>query len=159
MKDQAEGIRWLAHAQDEYEDADTLRRMGRFYLALFHYQQAAEKALKAFLLSASGSAEVLRIPSVQDLIEAASEFSPEFSDVAEAKKLDVYYILTRYPSGLPGNIPSRFYTDPEEARQAGDLARAVLEMVQRKLACTGVQPPQCPPAGPQVSLISCRAGR
>jgi HEPN domain-containing protein len=69
MKDQAEGIRWLAHAQDEYEDADTLRRMGRFYLALFHYQQATEKALKAFLLSASGSAEVLRIPSVQDLIE------------------------------------------------------------------------------------------
>nr|MDO8077663.1 HEPN domain-containing protein [Candidatus Freyarchaeota archaeon] len=44
-----ESLRWFTHARDEFEDADELRKRGRFYLALFHFQQAAEKALKAFL--------------------------------------------------------------------------------------------------------------
>jgi len=44
-----EAQRWLTHAQDEYRDADDLRKRERFYLALFHFQQAAGKALKAFL--------------------------------------------------------------------------------------------------------------
>jgi len=41
-----EALRWLTHAQDEYQDAEDLRERGRFYLALFHFQQVAEKALK-----------------------------------------------------------------------------------------------------------------
>jgi HEPN domain-containing protein len=34
-----------------------LRLRGRFYLALFHFQQATEKALRAFLYSVAGSEE------------------------------------------------------------------------------------------------------
>ncbi len=30
-------------------------------------------------------------------------------------------------------VPSRFYTDPEEAREAMELARAMLEMVEERL--------------------------
>jgi len=150
MKDPAEGPRWLIHAQDEFSDADMLRRMGRFYLALFHYQQAADKALKAYLLSVVGSTEVLKIHSVQSLVQVASEVSMDFSELGGAKKLDIYYIPTRYPSGLPGNVPSRFYTDPEEANEAAGLAKAVLEMVQEKVA--GGDPPgrdDEPPGNPQ----------
>ncbi len=44
-----EALRWSTQAKDEFEDADELRKRGRFYLALFHFQQAAEKALKAYL--------------------------------------------------------------------------------------------------------------
>nr|MDO8079381.1 HEPN domain-containing protein [Candidatus Freyarchaeota archaeon] len=40
-----ESLRWFTQAKDEFEDADDLRKKGKFYLALFHYQQAAEKAL------------------------------------------------------------------------------------------------------------------
>jgi len=32
-----------------------------------------------------------------------------------------------------GGVPSRFYTDPEEAREAMELAQAVLEMVEGRL--------------------------
>ncbi|MEN3187137.1 MAG: HEPN domain-containing protein [Atribacterota bacterium] len=42
-------MRWLTQAQDEFDDAEFLRQRGRFYLALFHFQQAAEKARKAYL--------------------------------------------------------------------------------------------------------------
>ena len=44
-----ESSRWFTQAKDEFQDADELRKRGRFYLALFHFQQATEKALKAYL--------------------------------------------------------------------------------------------------------------
>ena len=44
-----EAMRWFTHAKDEFIDADELRKRGRFYLALFHFQQSVEKAIKAFL--------------------------------------------------------------------------------------------------------------
>ncbi|MDP2871181.1 MAG: HEPN domain-containing protein [Bacillota bacterium] len=133
MRDLDESQRWLCHAQDEFRDADTLRGMERYYLALFHFQQAAEKALKAYLLSVLGSTEVHRVHSVDSLIRLATEASPDFASVAAAKKLDIYNVPTRYPNGLPGAVPSRFYTDPEEAQQASDLARAVINLVERKM--------------------------
>lgn len=39
-----EAVRWFTQAKDEFEDAEELRKRGRFYLALFFFQQAAEKA-------------------------------------------------------------------------------------------------------------------
>jgi len=48
-------------------------------------------------------------------------------------KLDQYYIPTRYPNGLPGGVPSRFYTDAEEAQEAMELARSVLDMVDESM--------------------------
>ncbi|MEO0115843.1 MAG: HEPN domain-containing protein [candidate division WOR-3 bacterium] len=53
-----ESLRWFTQAKDEFEDADDLKKRGRFYLALFHFQQAAEKALKAFLYLRVKSVEV-----------------------------------------------------------------------------------------------------
>jgi HEPN domain-containing protein len=45
-------------------------------------------------------------------------------------RLDQYYIPTRYPNALLGGVPSRFYDDREEAREAMELTRAVLELVE-----------------------------
>jgi len=128
-----EAQRWLIHARDEFQDANELRLRSRFYLALFHFQQAAEKAIKAFLYSVAGSEEVFFTHSIYELMRLAKEATPDFEKVEKAAKLDQYYIPTRYPNGLPGGVPSRFYTDPEEAREAMELARAVLEMVEGKL--------------------------
>ena len=44
-----EAYRWFTQASDEFNDADDLRKMKKFYLALFHFQQSTEKALKALL--------------------------------------------------------------------------------------------------------------
>lgn len=128
-----EAHRWLTHAQDEYQDAEDLRERGRFYLALFHFQQAAEKALKAFLYAHTDDRQVFFTHSVLELIQAAVTLDSTLADLEKANRLDQYYIPTRYPNGLPGGVPSRFYTDPDEAAEASALARQVIEAVARRL--------------------------
>ncbi len=128
-----ESLRWFTHAKDEFEDADDLRKRGRFYLALFHFQQATEKALKAYLYLKVKSIQVFHTHSVDDLSKMAAETDPDFRQVAGAKKLDRYYILTRYPNGLPGGVPSRYFDDPKEAEEAMEMAKGVIDLVEKKL--------------------------
>lgn len=128
-----ESLRWFTQAQDEFQDADEIRKRGRFYLALFHFQQAAEKALKAFLYLKVESFEVFYTHSIDDLLGMAVDIDPDFMGVVRAKKLDQYYIQTRYPNGLPGGVPSRFFDDPKEAEDAMGLAREIIELVKRKI--------------------------
>jgi HEPN domain-containing protein len=128
-----ESLRWLTQAKDEFGDAEELRKRGRFYLALFHFQQATEKALKAYLYLKVKSVEVFHTHSVDELAKMAVEIDSDFKRVASAKKLDRYYIPTRYPNGLPGGIPSRYFDDPEEAEEAMHLAKTVIDLIERKV--------------------------
>ncbi len=128
-----ESLRWLTQAEDEFADADELRRRRRFYLALFHFQQAAEKALKAYLYLKVKSREVFSTHSLEELVAMARGIDPNFKAVKRAKRLDQYSIPTRYPDGLPGNIPSRYFDDPQEAEEAMHLAKGVITLVERKI--------------------------
>ena len=128
-----EALRWFTQAKDEFLDADELRKRERFYLALFHFQQAAEKALKAFLYLKIKSKEVFYTHSVNDLSKMAIEIDSEFKIIVPAKKLDQYYIPTRYPNSLPGGVPSRYYDDPKEAKDAMMLAKEIIDLVEKKL--------------------------
>ena len=128
-----EALRWFTQAKDEFLDADELRKRERFYLALFHFQQAAEKALKAFLYLKVKSKEVFYTHSVNDLSKMAIEIDLEFKVIAPAKKLDQYYIPTRYPNGLPGGVPSRYFDDPKEAKEAMILTKGIIDLVEKKL--------------------------
>ncbi len=126
----AEAARWLAQAQEEYKDAANLTAAGRFYLSLYLCQQSAEKALKAFLYSKGE--DVVFTHSVASLLEIASRIDPDFAALKPAKKLDQYYIATRYPNGLPGEVPALFYDDPEEASKALEWSRQIIELVAKK---------------------------
>ena len=128
-----EAMRWFTHAKDEFIDADELRKRGRFYLALFHFQQSVEKAIKAFLYLNVKSIEVFFTHSINDLIKIAIDIDTEFNKVVSVKKLDQYYIPTRYPNGLPGGIPSRYYDDPKEAEDAMILAKKAIELIEKKI--------------------------
>ncbi|WXG44246.1 MAG: HEPN domain-containing protein [Promethearchaeati archaeon SRVP18_Atabeyarchaeia-1] len=128
-----ESIRWLTQAEDEFVDADDLRKRGRFYLALFHFQQAAEKAVKAYLYLKTKSIEVFYTESLDDLLKMAVEADKSFARIEQAKKLDRYYFPTRYPSGLPGGVPSRYFDDPKEAEEAMLLAKEVIDLVKKEL--------------------------
>ncbi len=131
---QEESRRWLVQAQDELADADELRRRGRFYLALFHFQQAAEKALKAYLyLTMRSREEVFITHSLEDLLRKVRALDRDFRVVKDAKKLDEYAIRARYPDSLPGKIPSRYFDDPEEAEEAMRHAKGVVGLVERKI--------------------------
>lgn len=128
-----EASRWFTQAKDEFEDSDELRKRSRFYLALFHFQQATEKALKAYLYLKVESVEVFLTHSISDLLESVLEIDPDFKEVMKAKKLDKYYIPTRYPNGLPGGVPSRFFDDPKEAEEAMHLAKNIIELIEKKI--------------------------
>jgi HEPN domain-containing protein len=128
-----EASRWFTQASDEFNDADDLRKINKFYLALFHFQQATEKALKAFLYLKLKSREVFYTHSIADLSKMALEIDLDFQEIIPSKKLDQYYIPTRYPNGLPGGIPSRFFDDPKEAEEAMMLAKKVIDLVKIKL--------------------------
>lgn len=128
-----EAKRWFIHATDEFNDACELKDRGRFYLALFHFQQSAEKALKAYLYQITSSEESFFTHSIYELIEMLSAQDIDFKKIENASKLDKYYIPTRYPNGLPGGVPSRFFKDPKETEEAMQLAKMVIELVREKL--------------------------
>jgi HEPN domain-containing protein len=47
--------------------------------------------------------------------------------------LDDYYIPTRYPNGLPGEIPSLYYDDKEEAERALTWNEGIIKLVRKKI--------------------------
>ncbi|HCW50591.1 MAG TPA: DNA-binding protein [Clostridiales bacterium] len=126
-----EGRRWLAQAKDDITVSEHLLRGGFHNYACFFAQQAAEKALKAYLL-AQGAREV-RGHSVGDLCLDAARLDPAFEGLAdEVTPLDKYYIPTRYPNGLPGGTPSRAF-DRVDSERALALARHAVAFVEERL--------------------------
>jgi HEPN domain-containing protein len=126
-----EGGRWFEQAQADRKGAQLLFDGGSYHLACFIAQQAAEKALKAFLY-AQGE-EIVIGHSVEELCRWASEFDGSFEELREkAAPLDGYYIPTRYPNGLPDSIPARVYTKAI-AKLALEMCDEVLCVVRVKL--------------------------
>ena len=69
--------------------------------------------------------------SVKELVEECSRYRKEFSALLNAgKTLDQYYIPTRYPDALaPPAVPFESYTEVQ-AKEAIDLAKAILDLVK-----------------------------
>lgn len=126
-----EALRWLTQAEEELKDATSLMKARRFYLSLYLCQQSAEKALKAFFYLKEE--EPLFTHSVAVLLKLATSLDPEFRGLKGTKRLDDYYIPTRYPNGLPGEIPSHYYDDAEEAEEAFTWADKIVKLVDKKL--------------------------
>lgn len=87
---------WRAQAQDDFTDAELLRANGRLKSAVFHYQQAIEKALKSVLIGQGKP-----IPRVHDCRTLARLcLAPEhLTDRMEG--ITSYYYFTRYPDETP----------------------------------------------------------
>ena len=127
----AEAIRWLTQAEEELKDAAYLTKAGRYYLSLFLCQQSAEKALKAFIYLKEE--EPIFSHSVSVLLKLAASVDPDFESLRNASRLDDYYIPTRYPNGLPGEIPAKYYNDPEEVQRALAWSEGIIKLVREKV--------------------------
>lgn len=124
-----EGIRWFKQAERDLDDAQYAFGGERYNLVCFLAQQAAEKAIKAFLYL-SGEERVLG-HSVADLLNRASSFDSTFDTISRARTLDLYYIPTRYPNGIPGGLPYEAF-DREEGEKALALATSVIDLVREQ---------------------------
>jgi HEPN domain-containing protein len=131
-----EGRRWLDQAQVDLQWARHLLAEGAYYLVCFLAQQLAEKALKA-LLYAQGE-ELVIGHSVRQSCQRATAYDMQLLAYLEDWAiLDSYYIPTRYPNGLPADIPARVY-NREAARSALTLAEAVYTHIDTWFTATGL---------------------
>lgn len=127
---QAEAERWLAQAENDLAFAEHGVELGFFAHTCFLAQQAAEKAAKA--VHYAGGARVVMGHSVDGLLESLEAQAPEVAELRDgAKELDQHYVPTRYPNGLPGNVPFRAYTG-EQARRALGHARSIVAFARAR---------------------------
>jgi HEPN domain-containing protein len=132
----AEGFHALERSESLLKDADDflgaardLLATGRWAKVCFNCQQAAELALKA-ALNALGLE--IRGHDLSQLLGELSSHEPEakrFSD--DARRLDQYYIPTRYANAFYSGSAMEHYTQ-SQANEAVEKAQSILE------ACRGV---------------------
>ena len=128
---QVESARWLAQASHDIGSAEYLASGGRYAVACFMAQQAAEKAVSAYLY-ARGAEDVWG-HAMADLCEDAKAFEPSFELIKPAAiLLDKHYLMTRYPSALPGGTPADAY-DRQEADRAVEIAREILQFTAERI--------------------------
>ena len=121
---------WLSKASSDLLSARILVEQSPLVLgpAAFHCQQAAEKTLKAFLVSRSVPFD--RVHSLVYLVDLCEAKEPRFSSTREAaENLSPYAVEIRYP----GDVPE---ISRDEARQALAAAEAVMDLV------LGLLPPE-----------------
>jgi len=118
---------WLNKAE---RDLDSARRLSEgpealLDVAIYHCQQAAEKALKGWLVFHDRRLE--KTHDVRMLATLSSSIDPEFSSVFEAaERLTPYAVIYRYPGEL-------LFPEPEEFQQALRDAETVLTFVRAHL--------------------------
>ncbi|GAG50408.1 unnamed protein product [marine sediment metagenome] len=132
-----EAFRWFMQSEDDLEFVRWLNKEKKFSdKGCFVAQQSAEKAMKACLYT-QGERIVIG-HSLFDFCEKIKTDVLEFTEILnECRRLDRYYIPTRYPNGLPGGIPFQHFTE-EDIRNALDDAERVVNFCRKFLQKKGV---------------------
>lgn len=126
MADPVVAREWLAKADEDFHFAEAnLREGSEFYAQLcFHFQQGAEKYLKAYIIKHNLPFD--RVHDLVLLLKTCSSHNPEFAELKEeCILLNTAYIETRYPVHWP-TAYTREAAD-EAHRAAGNIARKVRE--------------------------------
>jgi HEPN domain-containing protein len=131
-KNREEGLRWLKTAENDLEAAAILKKSGKYSLACFHAQQAAEKAIKSLYYALDKETWG---HSIFKLFQGLQKEYPGFKDKklkldTKAKRLDQFYISTRYPNGLPDITPEEAFGD-EDATISIAYAKVFIDVVRK----------------------------
>ncbi|MBI5396407.1 MAG: HEPN domain-containing protein [Verrucomicrobia bacterium] len=120
---------WMTKA---WRDLETARQVSiaqpPFYdVAVYHCQQAAEKAVKAFLVCHDKPFE--KIHDIEVLVDLAAEIELSFNQLADAADvLTPYATQFRYPNAAFAAEP-----EPDVCAEALQLAREVYDFVLKLL--------------------------
>ncbi|MEM3506151.1 MAG: HEPN domain-containing protein [Candidatus Bathyarchaeia archaeon] len=119
---------WLDQAEGDLKAAKDLHNTGNYAWSCFASQQSAEKSLKAI-------AESLATPSIgHNLIILISTISKKIeipiSIKSACKRLNRFYIPTRYPNAFPSGAPIHMYDD-EDSIQAIKDAEEVFNFAKK----------------------------
>lgn len=125
----SEAKAWMVKA---WRDLETARRAATgeppFYdIAVYHCQQAAEKAVKAFLVHHDKPYE--KTHDIEVLVDLAFEIDSKFSELADAADvLTPYATRFRYPNSTFAVEPQ-----PNEYNEVLQRAKSVYEFVLNRL--------------------------
>jgi HEPN domain-containing protein len=118
---------WIAKASVDYRTAERLLQDAepiRESIA-FHCQQAAEKYLKAFLVSQR--IEFPKTHSIGRLLDLVSSISPELAaSLEDAEFLTPFGVEMRYPGDIPELLPG-------QERIAFNLAKRTRDAIKEQL--------------------------
>lgn len=119
---------WIEKAEEDFGFASLgLKEMGYFPQVCFHFQQSAEKYLKAFIIA--NRLEFRPIHNLLELLEICKQKEPEIKAIEEpCRYLNPFYVDTRYPVHWPSS-----YTE-EVAVKARDSAERIKEWVKSFLS-------------------------
>jgi len=119
---------WFKSAEDDLRWARHNLRGGFYPQACFAAQQAAEKALKAYLLKKVGRFDKIHL--LPKLLRDCQKKDTSFKDLTRACDiLADYYLDTRYPDMLDFSS----FDDPQHAKEAIELANEIVEFVKDRL--------------------------
>jgi len=121
---------WLAQAERDLKEAEWNLK-GKFYeWSCFCAQQAAEKAVKGLCeeLKTEGWGHAIN----RLLIRLQKVTTIPSGLVENAKKLDRFYIPTRYPNGFEQGAPMDYYLK-EDAREALKYAQEIINFCKKKI--------------------------
>jgi len=119
--DQAE--RDARHARHAVDDGD-------YEWSAFAAQQAAEKALKAFIMTRGGEPWGHSVTELTEALPGDVSVPPDL--IEAASRLDKHYIPARYPNGFASGYPGKLYTRGEAEGAIAD-AQKILEFCRRRL--------------------------
>ncbi|MFH1649701.1 MAG: HEPN domain-containing protein [Candidatus Woesearchaeota archaeon] len=112
---------WLRRAEGDFKAALLLQEHGMNAPSTFHYQQAAEKALKYGWLKNS-----LPLQKTHDCYVLASKLEATQEILYSADLLTSFYIMSRYPDVGIAN------PTPEETEKAKKAAEEILKWIKKK---------------------------
>jgi len=122
-------VKWLKQAEADLVAAGNSMVSRDYDWSCFQAQQAGEKALKAFLYE-NGYTSIIT-HSLKELVMECEKIDPIFSTLkSDAKTLDAYYISTRYPYGLGGDLPPSEYFKEDDAEKCINCATSILDTVK-----------------------------
>jgi HEPN domain-containing protein len=123
---------WLNEAKNDFGMGDILLKEHIYNGAVFHFQQAAEKALKAILYLSNIQ------PWGHSILNLFQEYEKSGHKVSEelknyARSLDRHYTASRYPDSLPNITPKEAY-DRGIALSLRKKTQAIIEFVENEKA-------------------------
>lgn len=131
-KNEQEAKRWYLQGKRDLRTAFRNRENEDYEVSCFLNQQAAEKLLKAFLYWKGERAVIGH--STFKLAKKCEEYEKEFSELFRScQQLDLFYIPTRYPNGIPEGSPFEFFSD-DNACVAQESAGKVVGIIDKYLS-------------------------
>ena len=123
-----EALRWYLQGTRDARTAHRNADNGDFEVACFLYQQATEKILKAFLYL-KGERPVIGHATLK-LSQRGVKYDSRFQEIQDScRELDIFYLPTRYPNGIPEGVPYEYFNSihAEKATKAYETVYAIIE--------------------------------